>query len=57
MIRYAAYPAILAAVLLAALAVAGGSAPAWPLLAAVAGMGIALVAVLERLLLLPRVEN
>ncbi len=50
LIRYAAYPAILAAVLLAALAVADGTAPAWPLLAGVAGIGIAVVAVLERLL-------
>ena len=40
----------MAFVLGAALIVSGGSAPAWPLLIAVAGIGIALVAVMERIL-------
>lgn len=47
-IRYAAYPAIMTVVLAATLMVASASVPAWPLLAAVAGAGMGLVAVLER---------
>lgn len=50
LIRYATYPTLMAGVLATALLVADGVAPAWPLLAAVAAVGIALVAVLERLL-------
>jgi sterol desaturase/sphingolipid hydroxylase (fatty acid hydroxylase superfamily) len=48
LIRYASYPTILFTVLTVALAVAGGHLPAWPVLAVVAGAGIATVAVLER---------
>jgi sterol desaturase/sphingolipid hydroxylase (fatty acid hydroxylase superfamily) len=48
LIRYAAYPTIMSAVLVAALMVATGAAPAWPLLAGAAAAGIVLVAALER---------
>lgn len=50
LIRYAAYPAVLILVLAAALAVAARTVPAWPLLALVAGAGIGLVALFERIL-------
>lgn len=47
-IRYATYPAVMAGVLAAALSVASGSVPPFPLLAIVAAVGMAIVAVLER---------
>jgi sterol desaturase/sphingolipid hydroxylase (fatty acid hydroxylase superfamily) len=48
LVRYAAYPSIMVLVLAAALAVASGYPPGWPVLAAVAAVGIVLVAILER---------
>lgn len=49
-VRYTVYPVTLALVLWAAMAVASGQLAGWPLLAIVAAAGIALVAVLERVL-------
>ena len=48
LIRYASYPAVMLPAAAVALSVAGGAWPAWPTLLAVAGVGIAAVALLER---------
>lgn len=49
-VRYASYPTIMGALLVAALAAGSGSVAAWPLLGAAAALGIAAVAALERFL-------
>ena len=48
-IRYGSYPAVMLPTVGAAGAVAYGALPAWPTLAAIAAVGIAIVALLERL--------
>ena len=50
LIRYASYPAVMLPAALVAVAVAAGALPVWPTLAVLAAAGIAVVALLERLL-------
>lgn len=50
LVRYASYPTIMGAIVVAVIAASSGAITAWPLLGAVAGIGIAGVALLERFL-------